>query len=155
MRRHVPIASAAFTLLCLWLSGCPGTIDDPDRFAPECRTPIDVETEIFARACGSSDCHDDSNPPADLDLVTPGIAERMIDRPAAQCADRLRIDPANIDASLLLLKLSHDDPACGSRMPLEAEPLPPDSIECIREWVEQAVANSGSDGSVPSSEGGG
>jgi hypothetical protein len=152
VRRSVPTAAAASILVCLLLSGCPGTIDDPDRFAPVCRTPIDVEA-VFARSCGSSDCHDDLDPEGDLDLLSPGVATRLVSQPASACASRLRIDPLNLDASLLLQKLSHDDPGCGSRMPLEADPLPPDTIECIRDWAEAAVLNAGSDGG-PSTEGG-
>jgi hypothetical protein len=139
-RLFVTLAAGWLALgVVVTLPGCPGRIQDKERFLGRCRQPIDVPTEVFAKTCSDSICHDTSEPGGGLDLISPGVENRLVGQPSNDCDGWLRIDPSSPDDSLILEKLSHDDPACGDRMPAFSDPLTADTIACIREWVH-AVA---------------
>ncbi|MGE0321226.1 MAG: hypothetical protein AB7K71_16040 [Polyangiaceae bacterium] len=136
-------------LAALALPGCPGELEDPDRFSTVCDPP----NRIFAKTCGASSCHDEKKPEADLDLKSPGVAERLIDVPAhcsqpdpndpeaCVCPDRLLIDSQNPEASYLLEKVSQEVPECDDRMPLLTSNLKSRDVECIRSWILEVTGN--------------
>lgn len=157
MRRHrcLPLAAALFLTLASALSACPGTIEDTSKFQGRCREPIDVQSAIFVPRCGDSICHDAQSPAADLDLISPNLDRRLVGVRSSQCAERLRIDRADPEQSLLLEKLERDDQECGDRMPVDGDPLSRDLIACVREWVETVAAQSVSDAAAPAPDSGG
>jgi hypothetical protein len=143
-------------LLCLaWaVSGCAGELDNPDDFTflldgsaadasgsdddaggtgelPEC------VAEAFDTGCGTSACHGVGS--LTVDLLSPGVAERLVDMPAIDdglCKDRVYI-PTDGEPSLLLQKLS-DAVDCGLLMPygrLGTTPWDEDSYDCVEAWV--------------------
>jgi hypothetical protein len=130
---------------CVALGGCPGTLDDPDSFRP-C-TPETVPTSLFPKACGNSLCHDSSNPEAELDLISPDVAARLVNQTSVDtaCATRLLIDPNNVENSFLIEKITKSKPECGDPMPA-AGSLSDQEIQCVRDWVA-SVAGSGTGGS--------
>jgi hypothetical protein len=130
------VRSVVLAALSLLLAGCPGRLQDPERFGGECRQSIDVPSEVLAARCGDSACHDAVEPESSLDLVSPGVELRLRSVPASICAGRLRVDPQFPEDSFLLEKLGRDDPECGDRMPLLATPLSAPTLACVREWVE-------------------
>src|SRR5687768_13689847 len=89
---------------------CPGSLEDPDRFMrqgmPICTLGIDVETDLFATSCSGASCHGDGTNPGSggVDLVKAGVAERLLDKPAAGCMQRPLVDTSSIGASVLLLR---------------------------------------------------
>lgn len=130
--------SAVALLVALFVSGCPGTIEDPAFFDqhPTCPTGIDVEALLVAR-CGSSLCHGGEGggtPQAGLDLTSPGFASNLVGVASTECAGHLRIDPAHPDDSFLLAKIEGPPAGCGERMPLIGD-LTRDEILCIRSYV--------------------
>jgi hypothetical protein len=80
-----------------------------------------VVTRIFVPTCGGTACHSATAPQQDLDLVSPGVATRLVGVQAKQCLQAL-VDPANPEQSLLYQKLL-PKPACGAPMPLARPPL--------------------------------
>jgi len=126
--------------MALALAGCVGELEDPDRFGPlpVCREDIDVE-QLFRTRCGSAVCHGGgSAPAADLDLVSPDVAERLVGKPSTECEGQLRISPDIPEQSFLLAKLVDPPAGCGSRMPLvgfltEAE------IACVWVWIQEVA----------------
>ncbi len=132
---------------CLFVGGCPGTLEDPDRFR-EC-TPESVETDLFRKTCGNSLCHDNQNPEADLDLLSAGVASRLVGVPStdANCSStKLLIDPQNPAQSFLIEKITQSKPTCGARMPLSSK-LTDAQIECVKQWVTNVTGGGGSGGS--------
>lgn len=93
----------------------------------------DVVTRIFEPSCGGTGCHGANAPQQDLDLVSPGVASRVVGVPAKACLQTL-VDPANPEQSLLYQKLA-SRPACGAQMPLARPALKPADIACILEWI--------------------
>jgi hypothetical protein len=126
------------TSLLVLVGACAGELDHPERFA-DC-APGFVE-QLFQESCsGGGDCHDDSDPEADLDLVTAGAGERLVGVASVQesCGGAPLIDPAGGD-HLLLQKLG-DSPPCGARMPFGESRLSASEVECVRRWIDEQVA---------------
>lgn len=143
MRRVSPAVALVLLL------GCPGELENPDQYPDEplalCQLDIDVPG-LFRSKCGSSTCHAGSEPAAELDLVSPGVFERLENVPASQCEDRVRVDPNEPNASFLVEKLRGTQPVgCGERMPFVSF-LTGAEIACVQRWVfEQTI---GLDGGV-------
>jgi hypothetical protein len=137
------VRSIVLAAMPLLLAGCPGRLQDAERFGAECRQALDVPSEVLGARCGDSDCHDAVEPEGSLDLVSPGLELRLRNVPASRCTGRLRVDPAFPEDSFLLEKLGRDDPECGDRMPLLAGPLSAPTLACVRDWIKTLSENEG------------
>ena len=123
---------------------CAAPLDDPARFLDGGTTSsascdIDVEGEILATRCAGSVCHSATDQKAaGLDLVSPGVAERVanIASASADCGGNMLVVPGDPGGSLLYQKLG-ETPPCGSRMPLAQEPLSQDDMDCVRSWITE------------------
>ncbi len=134
------------------LSGCPAGADLEDTgdtggtgggVGPSCDVSV-----IFEESCSSSFCHSGPTASGGVDLLSPGVEARVYNQPgtypgsAASCAPavpELLVDPTNIDASLIVTKITGQQ-LCGETMPAGLL-LPDDQIECIRNWVAGIIAN--------------
>lgn len=110
-----------------------------------------IQDNVFTPGCAISGCHDGpAGPglPAGQDLST---AERsfasLIDVPSVEVPAILRVAPGNADASYLVRKLE-GTATVGERMPQGAGPLPPSTIDAIRQWID-AGAPFDDDGGAP------
>ena len=139
----------------LLLVGCPGSLEDPERFGLGDPPPGDgggggggggdacgaAEVQpIFAAKCAGAGCHSAASAAAGLDLESEGIGPRLLDG-ATGCNDLLMINSADPGASYLTEKL-YDSPTCGSKMPLIGGALDDTELDCVESWV-QAVASAG------------
>ena len=137
----------AFGALSL-LAGCPGTLADKELYEAAldgARPPNgadgsadagpcgDVVERIFVPTCGGSGCHGTSAPQQDLDLVSPGLASRVVGVAGKGCSVVLA-DPANPEGSLMYQKLS-PIPPCGAPMPLARPPLSRADVACVLAWI--------------------
>lgn len=132
------VRGLAFALLPLGLaalaSGCPGELEDPDRFIDGGFTCPDVPNELFKNSCGGAKiCHEGAEPAAGLDLVSPGVEERLIDKKGRDCPGIL-VDPVLPESSLIYTKLSPST-SCGSPMPLGRPAFTAAELECVRNWI--------------------
>jgi hypothetical protein len=96
-------------------------------------------------SCAGSVCHDQGvNSAGGLDLASPNVASRLVDKPALHSdvgpndvcptGDKL-IDTSNRSASWLLSKLSTSTVGtCGARMP-ETGNLSAIQLSCLQNWV--------------------
>lgn len=119
-----------------WLAGCPGP-------PPAAERPLDgagggggacsdVETQIFAERCGA--CHGADHPAKGLDLVSPGLAARVVGKPAQEGCAGILADPQHPEESALYTKLL-EAPGCGARMPVGSAPLSEEEMSCVKEWI--------------------
>lgn len=132
-------------LALLGFTGCPGTLHDKERFltdaalagdadAGENLGPCgDVVTRIFVPSCGGTNCHGAMAPQQGLDLVSPGVAARVVGVSGTGCTGTLA-EPADPTSSLLYTKLA-PRPSCGSQMPLARPPLSDADAACILAWI--------------------
>jgi hypothetical protein len=77
--------------------------------------------------------------PTRLDLGSPGLAERMVDKSAeadptkGKCAGRILVPKNDPLSGLFVEKV--ENPSCGDRMPQALPPLTPDEICCVKRWA--------------------
>ena len=146
------------TLSALLLTGCPGTLEHKERFLVDAgeagggdgdAAPAhagsdagagaaggpcgDVIARVFVPSCGGTGCHGPTGTQQDLDLVSPGVRERVVGVPGTGCASTL-VDPSNPEASLIYRKLL-PAPPCGAPMPLARPPLSDQDVACVLAWI--------------------
>jgi hypothetical protein len=155
------LLSTSMVLAALLLLGCPGTLDNKERFlvdaghssggGDDAGAPVeagsdaaadadpntgpcgDVVARIFVPSCGGTGCHGTIGAQQDLDLVSPGVAERVVGVSGTGCLSTLA-DPADPEGSLLYQKLS-PTPPCGSPMPLARPALSEADAACVLAWI--------------------
>jgi hypothetical protein len=151
MRSSQSILRAAIaSSVALW--GCAGSLDQPGRFgyldappdAGTADTSSDMDagcnpvTDIFPPSCTTSACHSAGSQQGSLDLESPGMPQRLVNK-KAHGGPGLLIDAKDPAQSVLLLKLS-DPPPFGFQMPLGAVALTDGEVACLQAWVQAAVA---------------
>jgi hypothetical protein len=124
-------------MLVVVCAGCPGSLQDPARFTAACP---DVPTMILATRCGTGGCHDAASKAASLDLVSPDVGSRLLNRSAVG-GPGLLIDAANPDGSVLVRKLTPTPPFLAQQPP--GAPLDAATIDCIRRWVRTVIVVDG------------
>ncbi len=116
------------------LAGCPGSLEDPGRFADQFGGGCPDVPALLQSACASAGCHSASDAVGSLDLASPMVFGRLSGKMAAGGAGLL-IDPDEPDASVLYAKLTAAPPF-GSRMPLSAEALDDATAACVLAWID-------------------
>jgi hypothetical protein len=95
-----------------------------------------IQDSVFTPIC--SGCH--SGPagpdlPSGQDLTSAEASyANLVGVPSLEVPDLLRVNPGDADASYLVQKLE-GTAAEGARMPLNGDPLPPETIAAIRDWI--------------------
>ena len=125
------------------LSGCPGRLDDPERFdsvvdeVDTVTAPIEgcgsIESEIFGKRCATSGCHTGFAPSGELDLGAANLFARLENHPATSGGALLV--PGDPKASVIFQKISATPPF-GDRMPPIGATLDDKTIDCVRRWIE-------------------
>jgi mono/diheme cytochrome c family protein len=106
--------------------------------AAACPPGTDV-AQIFKTSCGQ--CHGSSSPANNLDLVSPGLALRLLNK-TAQCTNRplLSTTGGSAPAGVLLEKLAGPVSDCGVQMPPTGIPaLSATDMACVTEWAADAI----------------
>ncbi len=148
MIRPTPIRIALVTLVAACL-GCPGSLEDPGRFADAGAACPDVPQDIFGKICSTSGCHDAVDKMGGLDLQSPNVTSRLVGVPSTG-GPGLLINPSNPATSALYTKLTPMVPF-GVRMPFNEPPLDDATIACVLDWITAQVADAGSqDGALAS-----
>lgn len=131
MKRRLTLAAA----LAAALTGCPGSIDDPGRFADQFGTCPDIPM-LITTTCAVAGCHAGSSPSGSLDLSAGDVASSLSGKMASGGAGLL-VDPSAPDQSVLYTKLTASPPF-GSRMPL-GKPLDDTTVSCVLTWIETST----------------
>lgn len=142
------IAPYAFGLVALAgaiLIGCPGSLEDPERFAgaggsvtgngapPKNLSDCpDVPSAILAASCTNPGCHNSQDRMQGLDLQAPDVGTRLHGKSASEGAGLL-VDPDVPARSVLYTKVT-SRPPFGARMPLTG-PLDDDQVACVLAWI--------------------
>lgn len=124
------IASVGSLLFGSMVQGCS------ERPADELRN-CDVPA-IFASSCNGNACHGAEFHQANLDLVSPGVDQRLFHvQSTADCGERKLVVPGHPEQSLLYNKISNSVPLCGDPMPLNRA-LSKSEIACVYDYIERA-----------------
>jgi hypothetical protein len=136
------VVPSGWLMLAAFLTGCPGTLDDKERFATtgtgEGAGDVggcgDVPTTLIAPKCATANCHDAEAPPAALDLTADaGLASRLVG--VAGVCDGLLVDPEAPSSSLMYTKCLATN-ACNTRMPITGTKLTAEEEQCLLTWLE-------------------
>ncbi len=165
---HLPLVLGALLVLVLAWSGCAGSLEDPEMFttqgdagtlveaaveaaaAPTCP---DVPT-LLAKTCGTTGCHDATTKAEALDLVSPGLASRLVGVPSVEGVGLL-IDPATPSKSVVYTKLL-SSPPFGARMPTGGA-LDTSTTQCVLAWITSQTSSTpttGDAGAQPATDAG-
>jgi hypothetical protein len=115
-------------------SGPTSNLDDAGSSAASCP---DIPT-LFASSCGTAGCHDATTKAESLDLVSSGVASRLVGVPSVE-GTGLLIAPSSPSQSVVYTKLLAMPPF-GARMPT-GNPLDPARIQCVLDWVTTEAAS--------------
>lgn len=153
---------------CVGLTDCGGCVDtqtDPDHCggcdqpcgfgracdAGECGcdpTPVSFAADVqpvFTENCVSNGCHGGSNPKKGLRLEEGSAWASLVDVPAAECGDRMRVAPGDPDNSYLMHKLLGVDLCAGVQMPQSGGPgggaLDEANLDAISAWICQGAVD--------------
>lgn len=88
-------------------------------------------------------CHLTGQEPGNMKLAPKAAYATLVGVPSAETKLK-RVEPGKPDESYLVRKLDGTHVAAGGtgeRMPMGAEPLPPEQIAKVRAWIEQGAAN--------------
>lgn len=135
---RAPRGSLALLLLGVSLAALPS--------ASGCKSKPKVAEcdvyKLFERSCDGAACHGADSPRANLDLVSPGVDQRLFhELGTADCDERKLVFPGRPEDSLLYIKVSENKPFCGARMPVGSA-LPAEDIACIKQYIENAGQDS-------------
>lgn len=172
IRLRLPLTAykaGAVAVLLAAPAGCPGTLNDPERFLDQeggsasgggssGGGTCDAPDMIFAGTCAVAGCHTASSAATagnlDLTDLTPAnVAQRLINVPASGMMSVLRINTADPAQSALITKLS-SPPPFGLQMPYGGSMLSANQIQCITSWVDAQAASTTDDGGTASSTSG-
>jgi hypothetical protein len=170
MTSRSAIARGCFLALCAASAGCPGTLEDPERFLDGGLYAQGQATEdggiageggagddggrggncpdmpqFFSTTCTGIGCHNAMDKAQGLDLQSPDLASRLVGVQATE-GPGLLIDPSNPSASVLYLKVTASPPF-GARMPSGKPPLDDATIACVLAWVTEHAPVVGSNDS--------
>ncbi len=126
---------ASGLLLLLWLGGCAGALESPERFESQCS--FDVQEDLLHGTCGGT-CHGGESPSAGLDLSAPGVGARLL--AAKNGCDEGPMIAAG--GGYLLAKVGAAPP-CGDAMPLRGMALTEEETRCLVQYVDHLVAQGG------------
>jgi hypothetical protein len=95
--------------------------------------------QAFRNSCGSITCH--SKGAQQVDLVSEGVAGRLLDKPARNiiCKGHTLV-ATDGSASLLVQKLADKQPPCGVMMPISGTISAQDK-KCVFDWVKSVGGN--------------
>ncbi|MCY3737732.1 MAG: hypothetical protein OXG13_15090 [Gemmatimonadaceae bacterium] len=137
-----PRESMAALLMLALLPACGGDDSSLGPAEEEERGPVTLArlaTEIFTPKCATSGCHAGAAPAAALSLEADRLAE-MIDAASNQEEGAKLIDPGNPDGSYIIRKVKGT--GGGKQMPIGMDPLTPEEIQMIVDWVAAGAPTS-------------
>jgi len=103
----------------------------------------DMAAVLSKHACSNNGCHGEQ-PQGDLDLLSPGIEQRLVGvaSTTGACSGRLLVDPAQPESSLILQLIDPERFAqpdhCGVMMPFGSnDGVGNGDLRCFRQWVQK------------------
>jgi hypothetical protein len=145
-RRLAPLA----LLLIVSCGGGEPPASVADAGPPHCTlgtTMAEIEAALF-RGPKCMPCHSKATLyPTSLDLVSSGLAARVVDQPAAmdnpargKCAGRILLPRSDPQGSLFVEKVEQAHPSCGDPMPQGMTMLSANEVACVKLWATLATA---------------
>ena len=117
--------------------GCAGELDDPEAFDLGGGGSAGVTVEaVFQTSCAGNGCHNATDRAENLDLVSPGVADRTVGVAATNpaCSTQTLVIAGDPDGSYLLRKIVNAPGICGAQMPIGTL-LDAADTAVIEQWI--------------------
>jgi hypothetical protein len=102
----------------------------------------EVQTRVFSVSCTFSACHDAASSQQGLNLSVGSAYSNLVNAPATgPMGNRVRVIPGDVKNSYLIEKLTSTTPAAGARMPSNGDPLEPDRLQLVEDWIMGGAKN--------------
>ncbi len=125
------------------LSSACSSAEDSSASSGSCAGDLEtLQRDVFAKSCNGSACHSGATPAANLDLSSPGVVDRLVDRGSGTCDGWQLVVPGQPEQSLLWVKVFSDHQPCGDPMPL-GKHLRATELSCVRKWIEELAPTGG------------
>ena len=112
------------------------SIDENDQIIDVAPSFTEIQNNIFNQSCAFSGCHVSGGVNPDLSGNSYG---NIVNRTSSTGINY--ISPNDPDNSYLLLKMIGSNGISGSRMPLNASPLPQSQIDAVIQWINDGAPN--------------
>jgi hypothetical protein len=106
--------------------------------APVQATYADIQSKVFTLSCAVSGCHTGPAAPLGLKLEANSAFELLVNQPSQQESNFMRINPGDPANSYLVQKLE-GTATSGLQMPRNQAPLPLETIQAIRDWIQDGA----------------
>jgi len=146
----------ALVPFCGLLSGCP-LGSELDNSQQQFGLRNDCAPVLLEQNCSGPTCHGKGAKTGGIDLLSPGLPERLLNQPATyprltDCPSppELLIDSQSPESSLLLRKVEGRQ-QCGDAMPPDSDTHPEfrlsdEELACLSEWVFALATGEGAAG---------
>ena len=96
---------------------------------------------IFTKRCSIGGCHSLASARSQLVLVPGHAFDSLLNKPSSLAPGRFRVVPGDASTSWLVAMIGEDDAARfnNARMPLGGQPLTPNQIATIVNWIENGA----------------
>jgi hypothetical protein len=98
-----------------------------------------VQAQVFSPSCALTDCHTGPDPEQGMDLSSGQALANLINIPADENNNYMRVSPGNAADSYIYMKLTDDLRILGDPMPLDDDPLSDARLRLIENWIEQGA----------------
>jgi hypothetical protein len=117
------------------MDGSVTILEDDGGVMSSCDGPAFLQSH-----CDGMGCHQTPMPAASLDLVSDGVATRLVDVTSASCVGWKLVVAGSAEQSFLYQKVALQMPQCGLQMPV-AMALTNSETQCIRDWIVGLAGN--------------
>ena len=135
--RRSAIGILAPDIVMAW--GCAGDgtgLSAPGNLAP---TLSSIQENIFTPIC--TGCHTGAAARLGMSLDVGVAHQNLVGVASVEFPTLLRVDPGKSDSSYLVWKIEGRPGLVGGRMPLGLQPLSPEQIAAVKEWIDGGAAN--------------
>lgn len=131
---------AAPVVLLLLAAGCGGSGGPAQVVSNAPVTLQQVQSAVFTPNCAISGCHVGGiGAQMGMDLSAGAAMSYTVGVPSLELPAFERVTPFNADDSYVYMKVTGDPRILGDEMPASGGPLSSQSIEVLRNWIEQGA----------------
>ncbi len=138
MSERTLILVAVLTLAC----GCQSDVNVP---APPTGKNVSFSTDILpilndqCVSCHQPGAFANTFGGIAMDLTAANAFASIVNQPSSQDQAFTLVVPGDSAGSLFFQKVSSNNPPIGSRMPLIGDPLSPEELGLLRDWIDQGA----------------
>ena len=136
--------------LASWTAGCGGDVTPTSTTQARSAAPTfeRIQKQVFDVSCTSSSCHSSVGQAGNMVLEDGHSYDNLVNQtpsnPVAKTDGMMRVMPRRADMSLLYAKITSNlQSGMGVSMPYSAAPLPTETTDIIKAWIDAGAPQDG------------